>query len=194
MKIWYSCLLILSGVVLSGCVPLSGYEGAALRHRAYTSGQTYATAAEWHALISDFQEIINTDPHGPAADNAQYAIASSWVWQIKSGATEAPHQAIEAFQKLIRNYPNSPYVPQAHYWLGRCYAYTGHDYQAITQYQIVGSRYGGSEISDLARLGLARVYVRERLRHTCRDALSQSYCILNRSENCCCCYDGTTIS
>ena len=161
MKIWYSCLLILSGAVLSGCVPLSGYEGAALRHRAYTSGQTHATATEWHTLISDFQEVIDTDPQSPAADDAQYAIASSWVWQIKTGATDAPHQAIEAFQKLIRNYPNSPYVPQAHYWLGRCYAYIGHDYQAITQYQIVGNRYAGSEISDLAQLGLARVYVRQ---------------------------------
>ena len=161
MKIWCSCLLLLSGAVLSGCVTMSGYEEAALRHRAYTSGQMHATAAEWRTLISEFQEVIDTDTQGTTADDAQYAIASSWVWRIKAGATEAPHQAIEAFQKLIHNYPNSPYVPQAYYWLGRCYAYIGHDYQAITQYQIVGSRYAGSEISDLAQLGLARVYVKQ---------------------------------
>ena len=161
MKIWYSCLLILFGAVLSGCVTMSGYKEAVLRHRAYTSGQTHASAAEWHTLISEFQEVIDTDAQGPSADDAQYAIASSWVWSIKSGATEAPQQAIEAFQKLIRNYPNSQYVPQAHYWLGRCYTYIGDDYQAITQYQIVGSRYAGSKISDPARLELARAYVRQ---------------------------------
>ena len=161
MKIWYSCLLILSGAVLSGCVTLSGYEAAAVRHRTYTSGQTHATAAEWNTLISDFQEVIDTDPQSTSADDAQYAIASSWVWRIKTGAPEAPHQAIKAFQKLIRNYPHSPYVPQAHYWLGRCYVYIGDDYQAITQYQIVESRYAGYEVSDRAQLALARLYVKQ---------------------------------
>ena len=161
MKIWCSCLLILSLVVSSGCVSMSGYRGASLRHRAYTSGQKHATAAEWRTLISEFQEVIDMDAQGPAADDAQYAIASSWVWSIKAGDTEAPYQAIEAFQKLIRSYPNSPYVAQAHYWLGRCYTYIEDDYQAITQYQIVESRYADSKVSDPAQLELARVYVRQ---------------------------------
>ena len=161
MKIWCSCLLILSLVVSSGCVSMSGYRGASLRHRAYTSGQKHATAAEWRKLISEFQEVIDMDAQGPAADDAQYAIASSWVWSIKAGDTEAPYQAIEAFQKLIRNYPNSPYVPRAHYWLGRCYTHIEDDYQAITQYQTVESRHAGSKVSDPAQLELARVYVRQ---------------------------------
>ena len=161
MKICCACLLILALMVLSGCVSMSGYREASLRHQAYTGGQMHATAAEWRTLISEFQEVIDMNPRGRSADDAQYAIASSWVWSIKTGDTEAPQQAIEAFQKLIRSYPNSHYIPRAHYWLGRCYAYIGDDYQAITQYQIVESRYAGSEISDSARLELARVYVRQ---------------------------------
>lgn len=161
MKIWCSCLLILSWMVVSGCVSMSGYRKASLRHQAYTSGQRHATAAEWRALISEFQDVIDTDTQGPLADDAQYAIASSWMWSIKAGDTEAPQQAIKAFQKLIRSYPNSKYIPWAHYWLGRCYAYIKDDYQAITQYQIVESRYAGSAISDRAQLELARVYVRQ---------------------------------
>ena len=161
MKIWCSCLLILFGLILSGCVSMSSYREASLRHQAYTNGQRHATAAEWRTLISEFQEVIDRDAHGPLADDAQYAIGSSWVWSIKVGDTEAPDQAIEAFQKLIRSYPNSRYVPRAHYWLGRCYTYIGDDYQAITQYQIVESRYRGSEIFDPAQLELARVYVRQ---------------------------------
>lgn len=161
MKIWFSCLLILMWAVLSGCVSMSSYREAALRHQAYTTGQMHATAAEWRALVSDFQEVIDTDAQSPSADDAQYAIGSSWVWNIKAGDTEAPLQAIEAFHTLIRNYPNSQYVPQAHYWLGRCYAYIGDDYQAITHYQIVGSRHAGSKIADSAQLELARLYVRQ---------------------------------
>lgn len=161
MKIWCSCLLILSLAVASGCVSMSGYRAASQRHRAYVSGKKHATAAEWRRLISEFQEIIDADPAGPTADDAQYAIASSWVWSIKVGTSEAPQQAIKAFQKLIRTYPNSGYVPQAHYWLGRCYAYVGNDYQAITQYQIVESRYAGSKIADASQLELARVYMRQ---------------------------------
>ena len=59
MKIQCSCLLILSLVILSGCVSMSGYRQASLRHRAYTSGQRHATAAEWRALISEFQTVID---------------------------------------------------------------------------------------------------------------------------------------
>lgn len=161
MKTYCSCLLVLSLVVLSGCMSVPNYKEAAQRHSAYTSGQTYATAAEWRALIPEFQKIIDTDPQGQMADDAQYAIGSSWVWCIKTGDTQAPWLAIQAFQELIHIYPTSQYVPQAHYWLGRCYDYVGDDYQAITQYQLVESRYPNSEVSDPARLELARVYTRQ---------------------------------
>ena len=161
MKTYCSYLLVLSLIVLSGCVSIPNYKEAAQRHSAYTSGQTYATAAEWRALIREFQKIIDTDPQGQMADDAQYAIASSWAWSIKAGDTQAPWLAIQAFQELIHIYPTSQYVPQAHYWLGRCYDYVGDDYQAITQYQLVESRYPNSEVSDLARLELARVYTRQ---------------------------------
>lgn len=161
MKTYCSCLLVLSLIVLSGCMSTPNYKEAAQRHSAYTSGQTYATAAEWRALIPEFQKIIDTDPQGQMADDAQYAVGSSWVWCIKTGDTQAPWLAIQAFQELIHIYPTSQYVPQAHYWLGRCYDYVGDDYQAITQYQLVESRYPNSEVSDPARLELARVYTRQ---------------------------------
>ena len=161
MKIHCSCLLILSLTVLSGCMSTSIYREASELHYAYTSGQTRATAAEWRALVPEFQKVIDLDPQGRLADDAQYGIASSWAWSIKAGDTEAVHQAIEAFQKLIHTYPDSQYVPQAHYWLGRCYDYIGNDYQAITQYQLIENRYANSEVFDPAQLELARVYTRQ---------------------------------
>lgn len=161
MKTYCSCLLVLSLIVLSGCMSMPSYKKAAQRHAAYARGQTYATAAEWRALISEFQKVIDMDPQGQMADDAQYAIGSSWVWSIKAGDTEAPWQAIEAFQELILTYPNSRYVPWAYYWLGRCYDYIGDDYQAIAQYQFVESRYPNAEVFDPTRLELARVYTRQ---------------------------------
>ena len=160
IKIYCACLLIVALAILSGCTSMSGYKEASLRHYAYASGEEDVTAEEWRDLITEFQKVIDTDTQGRFADNAQYAIASSWMWSIKTGDTEAPQQAIEAFQKLVRTYPNSPYVPHAYYWLGRCYDYIDRDYQAITQYQIVESRYADSELLEPSQLELARLYAR----------------------------------
>ena len=161
MKIYCSCLLIVFLAVLSGCISMSGYKEASLRHHSYASGEKDVTAEEWRALVLEFEKVIDTDPQGRFADNAQYSIASSWVWSIKAGDPEAPQQAIESLQKLVRTYPNSQYVPHAHYWLGRCYDYINKDYQAITQYQIVENRYADSELLEPTQLELARLYARQ---------------------------------
>lgn len=161
MKMCYACLLIFFLAVVSGCMSMSGYKEASLRHHAYATGTTPATATEWRALISEFQRVIDANPKGASADDAQYAIASSWLWIAKAGDAETSHQAIEAFKKLIYTYPNSEYVPFAYYWLGRCYDAIGDDYQAIVQYQLVENRYADSEMSAFAQLELARLYVRQ---------------------------------
>ena len=167
MKTCCSCLLGLSLAILSGCMSIveykavSLYERASLRHHAYTTATTPATAKEWRALISEFQKVIDADAQGPSADDAQYAIASSWMWSIRVGDTEAPQQAIKALRKLVHIYPNSAYVPLAHYWLGRCYDYIGDNHQAIIQYQLVENRYANSEVSGPAKLELARAYARQ---------------------------------
>ena len=167
MKTCCSCLLGLSLAILSGCMSMSSYkegslyEQASLRHQAYATGATRATAVEWRALVSEFQKVIDADVQGPSADDAQYAIASSWMWSIRGGDTEAPQQAIKALRKLIHTYPNSEYIPLAHYWLGRCYDYINDDYEAIMQYQLVENRYADSQVSEPAKLELARAYARQ---------------------------------
>lgn len=161
MKMCYLCLLIFPLAVVSGCMSMSGYKEVSLRHHAYATGTAPATATEWRALISEFQRVIDADPKGQSADDAQYAIASSWLWIINTGNTEASHRAIEAFKKLIYTYPTSEYVPFAYYWLGRCYDYIGDDYQSIIQYHLVENRYADSEMSAFAKLELARLYTRQ---------------------------------
>ena len=167
MKTCCFCLLGFFLAILSGCMSMAGYkqtslyEEASLRHHAYATGTTHATAAEWRALVAEYQKVIDADVQGPSADDAQYAIASSWMWSLKVGDTEAPQQAIKALRKLIHTYPNSEYRPLAHYWLGRCYDYINDDAQAIMQYQLVGNRYADSQVSELAKLELARAFARQ---------------------------------
>lgn len=162
VRIHLPCLLILALVVLwSGCVRVSNYREASRRHYAYASGETPATLVEWRALVSDFENVIRADAQGTSAADAQYAIGSCWVWCIKTGDTEAPQQAIAAFQKLIHTYPNSRYVPQAHYWLGRCYTHIGDATRAVQHYQLVTNRYADAAVAEEAQLALGRAYAQE---------------------------------
>ena len=161
-RIPLSCLLILTLVVLwAGCGSKSSYREASMQHYAYASGETPATLAEWHTLIAEFENIIRADDRSASADDAQYAIASCWVWCIKAGDTEAPQQAIEAFQKLIHVYPNSQYVPQAHYWLGRCYTHIGDATRGVQYYQIVTNRYADADVAEEAQLALGHAYAQK---------------------------------
>ena len=162
MRKSYLCIVILAlAIFCAGCASRTGYQDASARHYAYTSGAKPATPAEWHALIADFERIIETDAQGEFADDAQYAIAAAYVWCVKAGDAAAPQQAIAALQKLARAYPDSPHVPNAHYWQGRCYAHIDDAYQAITQYQLVMNRYADADVAEDAQLELARVYAKQ---------------------------------
>ena len=144
---------------------MASYQEASERHYAYASGEKPATSAEWHALIADFERIIQadaqSDERGEFADDAQYAIAAAYVWCIKTGDAAAPQQASAALQKLANAYPDSPHVPNAHYWQGRCYAHIDDADQAIMQYQLVLNRYADSDIAEDAQLELARAYAKQ---------------------------------
>lgn len=144
---------------------MASYQEASARHYAYASGEKPATSAEWHALIADFERIIQADAQseegGEFADDAQYAIAAAYVWCIKTGDAAAPQQANESLQKLANAYPDSPHVPNAHYWQGRCYAHIDDAAQAIMQYQLVLNHYADSDIAEDAQLELARMYAKQ---------------------------------
>lgn len=144
---------------------MASYQEASERHYAYASGEKPATSAEWHALIADFERIIETDAQseegGEFADDAQYAIAAAYVWCIKTGDAAAPQQANESLQKLANAYPDSPHVPNAHYWQGRCYVHIDDADQAIMQYQLVLNRYADSDVAEDAQLELARAYAKQ---------------------------------
>ncbi len=152
-------LLLVLALLISGCA--GSYKEVSKLHYAYATGEKRATLTEWRELISAFENVIRTDEQGPWADDAQYGIASCWIWRAKGGEAEALPQAMKTLQTLIQLYGDSPYVPNSHYWLGRCYAHSGDNSQAIMQYQLVMNRYAHTDVAEYARLELARAYSKQ---------------------------------
>ena len=109
-------------------------------------------------LISEFENVIRMDSESASADDAQYAIASCWVWRIKAGDSEAPQRAVASFRRLIYTYPDSEHLPQAHFWIARCYTLIGDSARAAHHYQIVTNRYADTDIAAEAQLELGRTY------------------------------------
>ena len=87
----YTYTPILLGFLLLACAPTMPppptpldatalYSAAAAKHYQFAHGEIASTEAEWEALIEEFQRAINADAEGEWADDAQYAIASCWLW------------------------------------------------------------------------------------------------------------------
>ena len=154
-------VILLFAVLFSGCTTISSYNELADKHYEYTNGEKNTTLDEWYTLISEFKNIIRDDTQSALADDAQYAIASCWVWCIKLGDAEAPQHAIAAFRRLIYTYPDSEHLPQAHYWIAQCYTMIGDSARAAHHYQIVTNRYANTDVAADAQLALGRAYAQQ---------------------------------
>ena len=134
------------------------YRAAAAKHYQLAQGEIPSTEAEWDSLIEEFQGVINADAEGEWADDAQYAIASCWLWLGQGDEQPALDKAIAALKKLVQDYPNSPHAAEAYYWLGDSYDRLQDYGKAIPHYQTVISRYPNHAIADKAQLRLGRAY------------------------------------
>jgi N-acetylmuramoyl-L-alanine amidase len=168
MKI-YTYMLILLGSLLLACSPAmppspapadasSLYSAASAKHYQLARGEIPSTEAEWVSLIEEFQRAIDAEAEGEWADDAQYAIASCWLWLGQSNEQPAVDNAIDALNKLHQDYPDSPHAADAHYWLGDCYNRLGDHSKAVAHYQTVISRYPNDSAADKAQLRLGRAY------------------------------------
>ena len=152
------------------------YRAAAAKHYQLATGEIPSTEAEWKSLIEDFQETIHEDTEGEWADDAQYAIASCWLWLGQRNEQPALDNAITALKKLAQDYPNSPHTAEAHYWLGDCHDRLQNHGKAVPHYQTIISRYPNHAIADKAQLRLGRAYEAQGYSTLARityDALSQ---------------------
>ena len=183
----YTYTLILLGFLLLACSPAMPpapappdtsalYRAAAAKHYQLAQGEIPSTEAGWDSLIEEFQGVINADTEGEWADDAQYAIASCWLWLGRRNEQPALDNAIAALATLLQDYPDSPYAAEAHYWLGDCHNRIGDYGKAVPHYQTVISLYPNHAIADKAQLHLGRAYEAQgyfTLAHITYEALSQ---------------------
>ena len=165
----YTCTLILLIALLLACSPAmppapappdvsSLYRAAAAKHYQLAHGEIPSTEAEWKSLIEEFQSIIDTDAEGEWADDAQFAIASCWLWLGQRNEQPALDSAIAALTTLLQDHPSSLYAAEVHYWLGDCHDRLGDYGKAVPHYQTIISRYPNHAIADKAQLRLGRAY------------------------------------
>ena len=152
------------------------YAAASAKHYQLVHGEIPSTEAEWGSLIEKFQRVIDADVEGEWADDAQYAIVSCWLWLGQGYEQPVLDNAIAALKKLVQNYPNSPYAPEAHYRLGDSYDRLQDYGTAVPHYQTIISRYSNHALADKAQLRLGRSYEAQdyfTLAHITYEALSQ---------------------
>ncbi|RKU07791.1 hypothetical protein C6502_17055 [Candidatus Poribacteria bacterium] len=134
------------------------YRAAAAKHYQLANGEIPPTEAEWDSLIEEFDGVIDADTAGEWADDAQYAIASCWLWLGQRNEQPALDNAITALTTLLQDYPNSPHAAEAYYWLGDCHDRLQDHGKAVPHYQTIISRYPNHVIADKAQLRLGKAY------------------------------------
>lgn len=92
-----------------------------------------------------FQEYVDTYPKTDVSDDALYWVGECWLAQKK------PREAIGAFDKLFRLYPDSNKAATAHLKKGLAHLDLGEKAQAIVQLQYVVHQYPDTDEAKSAR-------------------------------------------
>ena len=137
------------------------YNSASNRHHQLTDRKVGSSEDEWRELIKEFEAVVAANPSGEWADDAQYAIGSCWIWLSKDMDPVRIRHAIDALEKLLANYTDTPLVADAHYWLGTCHFQLGENSRAVIHFQKVINDFFNRSISEFAQFDLARIYEKQ---------------------------------
>ena len=176
----FSFVITLSSCFRSADLTPAMYNSASNRHHQLTDRTVGGSEDEWMALIKEFETVVAANPSGEWADDAQYAIGSCWIWLSKGSDPVRIRHAIHALEKLLENYPDTPLVADAHYWLGTCHFQLGDNNHAAIHFQKVINNFFSHSISELAQFDLARIYEKQ---NNLAVAISMYESVSERSSN-----------
>ncbi|MDO8445763.1 MAG: tetratricopeptide repeat protein [Deltaproteobacteria bacterium] len=98
----------------------------------YNSGKIKAVpgepAKDYSSLINHFKTLLPRHRYGKGADAIRYILGFSLYEQGKRD------EAVKVFEDLVRNYPNSDYIPEVSFRLGEFYFETGQMGDAVNAY------------------------------------------------------------
>lgn len=90
-------------------------ESALAPRARFLMGEAYYREAEFDKAIKEFEAFMAFYPGHPIADLAQYRLAMSYYDQMKPVEQDQAltQKALEQFKKLVKDYPQSRYAPDA---------------------------------------------------------------------------------
>ncbi|AOU98951.1 tol-pal system protein YbgF [Acidihalobacter yilgarnensis] len=73
------------------------------------------------------------------------------------------HEAVDAFKSFIKQYPQSPYVPNAAYWMGEALYVEQHFNQALAQFRLVVNQYPQSNkvAASMLKIGYSQYELKQ---------------------------------
>lgn len=110
--------------------PTSPWAAAAL----FLAGNYYWVQLDRTQASSYYQRVVQNFPNGPDTPSAQWRVAWTAMLARQPNATEL-------LEQHLRNYPGSPYLADALYWLGRLAQEAGAQPLARSYYQKLADRY-----------------------------------------------------
>lgn len=119
----------------------------------YDSAMDSYEQGNYQQSMNLFQELRNTFPDSPWADDAQY-----YIGFINESKFHLYIQAILSYYGVLLDYPDSPWADDAQLGIGNCY-YATKDYgNAIKEYRKVLDFYPGSDLHPVAQYSIAQSY------------------------------------
>ena len=98
------------------------------------------------------EEFVNQNPGLNFSDKISYKIGD-----IYYGLADYK-KALQGYSSFIEKFPNSPLVPDAHYWIGKSAEQLKNNEQAIENYIIVYNSYPKSESAAASVIELTNIY------------------------------------
>lgn len=119
----------------------------------------YARQA-WPEAEASFRQILTQGSDGPLQEAAQAFMAELLV--VASPAEQRGQTAIDAYRRIIRDFPETPNARRAYWRLGDLYAEKNMRVEAQAAYEQGAAALPAGADADRAWLGLAATYVADR--------------------------------
>jgi TolA-binding protein len=108
-------------------------------------------AGQWSLAVQGFETYLRYFPKGVRADEAQVLIGQSYEGDSRN------LEAADAYDRVIRNYPGSKFVPQAYYKRGLVYEKMSQPDNARQSWETVLAQFPNNPEASLAKQGLDRL-------------------------------------
>nr|WP_320133906.1 outer membrane protein assembly factor BamD [uncultured Holophaga sp.] len=97
--------------------------------------------------IVEYQSFLSYFPRHERRDYAQYRVALCYYASIENAERDqtSTHQAIDAFQRLVKDYPGSPYVMEAKAKITQCWRRLAESELMVGIFYVKSNHFSGAE-------------------------------------------------